>query len=288
VARRGEVHRAAHPAGGAEIAVAIRELSRPNVAWKALDLIVIARGGGSMEDLWEFNEEIVARAIFHSAIPIVSAVGHEIDFTIADFVADLRAPTPSAAAELIVPEVRELARRAMELQSCLDKCWRSFLAEARNRLSAVSEKALERELGSRLRESQQQLDLVKEALARTVERRRITERSRLTNAILALRGHNPARELAARRQRVEEVQRRLGECSRQRLTDARKRWERAAGLLRVLGPEGTLQRGYSITRDEQGNLIRSVAAVGPKMKIRTRVSDGEFESQVTFKEASTD
>jgi len=271
-----------------EIATAIHELNTPNESWKALDVLVLARGGGSMEDLWEFNEEIVARAIFHSAIPIVSAVGHEIDFTIADFVADLRAPTPSAAAELIVPEVRELARRAMELQSCLDKCWRSFLAEARNRLSAVSEKALERELGSRLRESQQQLDLVKEALARTVERRRITERSRLTNAILALRGHNPARELAARRQRVEEVQRRLGECSRQRLTDARKRWERAAGLLRVLGPEGTLQRGYSITRDEQGNLIRSVAAVGPKMKIRTRVSDGEFESQVTFKEASTD
>src|SRR5881396_2675405 len=94
-----------------EIAVAIRELSVPNDAFAPLDLIVVARGGGSIEDLWEFNEEIVARAIFHSAVPVVSAVGHEIDFTICDFVADLRAPTPSAAAELIVPDVIDLQRQ---------------------------------------------------------------------------------------------------------------------------------------------------------------------------------
>src|SRR5213595_315667 len=98
-----------------EIAVAIRELATPNVHWQRLDLIVIARGGGSIEDLWEFNEEIVARTIAAMEIPIVSAIGHEIDFTIADFVADLRAPTPSAAAELIVPDIIDLQRRITEL-----------------------------------------------------------------------------------------------------------------------------------------------------------------------------
>src|SRR6188474_2361089 len=105
----------------AEIAVAIRELARPNVNWRPVDLIVIARGGGSMEDLWEFNEEIVARTIADISVPLVSAIGHEIDFTIADFVADLRAPTPSAAAELIVPDVVDLHRRTNELGACLQK-----------------------------------------------------------------------------------------------------------------------------------------------------------------------
>src|SRR3954454_21804453 len=111
----------------AEIAVAIKEFGRPNESWEPLDLIVIARGGGSIEDLWEFNEEIVARAIFHSPIPIVSAVGHEIDFTIADFVADLRALTPSAAAELVVPDSAELSRRVNELENCLQKYLRNFV-----------------------------------------------------------------------------------------------------------------------------------------------------------------
>jgi len=261
-----------------EIATAIRELNLPNESWKPLDVIVLARGGGSIEDLWEFNEEIVARAIFHSAVPVVSAVGHEVDFTIADFVADLRAPTPSAAAELIVPDVREIERRVSELRNCLDKCLGNFLLRARNRLSLVSEKTLFRELSRRLREAQQQLDLAKETLQRTAERRRLFELNRLTNAALALRTHNPARELAARRQSFLEFQRRLKECVSKCLTSARQRWERSDGMLRLLGPEQTLKRGYSITRDENGNVIRSLTVVRPKMKIRTRVSDGEFDS----------
>src|SRR5437763_1868736 len=110
-----------------EIAVAIRELAMPNVNWSPLDLILIARGGGSMEDLWEFNEEIVVRTIADVTIPVVSAVGHEVDFTIADFVADLRAPTPSAAAELMVPDVLDLQRRINELSGCIQKCLRSFV-----------------------------------------------------------------------------------------------------------------------------------------------------------------
>src|SRR5947209_3723449 len=116
-----------------EIAVAIRELATPNEAFAPVDLIVVTRGGGSIEDLWEFNEEIVARAIFHSAVPIVSAVGHEIDFTICDFVADLRAPTPSAAAELIVPDVIDLQRR---IDSCARALARQLLDRKSTRLNS--------------------------------------------------------------------------------------------------------------------------------------------------------
>src|SRR6266545_5523361 len=126
-----------------EIAVALRELGQPNEAFAPLDLIVITRGGGSIEDLWEFNEEIVARAIFNSGVPVVSAVGHEIDFTICDFVAVLRPPTPSAAAELIVPDIIDLQRR-------LDGCTR----------------ALSRQLLSRVRDAQQRLDHARETLQR--------------------------------------------------------------------------------------------------------------------------
>src|SRR5216110_203806 len=112
-----------------EIAVAIRELAKPNENFAPVELIVVTRGGGSMEDLWEFNEEIVARAVFHSPVPIVSAVGHEIDFTICDFVADLRAPTPSAAAELIVRDVIDLVR---DLEGCTRRLGRELLNRMRD------------------------------------------------------------------------------------------------------------------------------------------------------------
>jgi exodeoxyribonuclease VII large subunit len=263
-----------------EIASAIRELSAPNDFWKTPDVLVVARGGGSMVDLWEFNEEIVARAIFHCAIPVISAVGHEVDFTIADFVADLRAPTPSAAAELVVPDVRDLERRARELENTLGKCWRDFLERTRARLSAVSGKALFRELSGRLRDAQQELDFGKESLLRAMERRRVLDRTRLTNALLALKAHNPARELAARRQRWQEIRRRLRECSKQHLGEARERWERAAGMLRILGPQATLERGYSITLDVTGKVIRRIAEAKTRTRIKTRVRDGEFESTV--------
>src|SRR6185437_1231836 len=146
--------------------VAIRELATPNERWPQLDLIVIARGGGSIEDLWEFNEEIVARTIVAMEIPIVSAIGHEIDFTIADFVADLRAPTPSAAAELIVPDIIDLQRRISELSGCLHKCLRNFVDHQKTRLRFLSERALARELLKRMRDAQQQLDLSRETLTR--------------------------------------------------------------------------------------------------------------------------
>ena len=240
-----------------EIAVAIRELALPNQAFAPVDLIVVTRGGGSIEDLWEFNEEIVARAVFHSALPVISAVGHEIDFTICDFVADLRAPTPSAAAELIVPDVADLERR-------LDGCTR----------------ALAHQLLNRVRDAQQRLDHTREILQRCLTHKVEGYRRVLLHITAALQARSPARELTMRRNRFADLHRRLISCPPRLLENARHRFQSIEGILRVLGPVATLRRGYSITMNEHGKIIRTIAAVRPKMKIRTRVSDGEFGSEV--------
>ena len=241
-----------------EIAVAIRELAKPNENFAPVELIVVTRGGGSMEDLWEFNEEIVARTIADVTVPIVSAIGHEIDFTIADFVADLRAPTPSAAAELIVPDIVDLRRQ-------IDVCVRG----------------LSRELMNRMRDAGQRLDHSCETLRRCLTHKIDNYRRGLVHALAALQARSPVRELMLRRNRFGDLRRRFVELPKRAMENARHRFQRVEGILRVLGPDATLRRGYSITKNEQGKLIRSVTAVRPKMKIRTRVSDGEFESQVT-------
>ena len=239
-----------------EIAVAIRELATSNENFAPVDLIVVARGGGSIEDLWEFNEEIVARTIVNVNVPIVSAIGHEIDFTIADFVADLRAPTPSAAAELIVPDIGDL-RRHLDAHS----------------------RAIGRELLNRMRDAQQRLDHARETLRRCLEYKIENYRRGLAHALVTLQARSPARELMLRRNRFGDLQRRLRESPLRILDNARHRFQKIEGILRVIGPEATLRRGYSITTDESGKLIRSVAVVRSKMKIKTRVSDGEFRSE---------
>jgi exodeoxyribonuclease VII large subunit len=239
-----------------EIAVAIREFATPSEMFAAADLIVVTRGGGSIEDLWEFNEEIVARAIFHSAIPVVSAVGHEIDFTICDFVADLRAPTPSAAAELIVPDIIDLRRQV-----------------------DGSARALARQLLNRTREAQQRLDHSREMLKRCLAHKVDSYKRGLLHICRALEARSPARELVIRRDGLRDLHRRFVACPPRLLDNARHRFQRVEGVLRVLGPDATLRRGYSITTDDRGKIIRTVTALRPKMKIRTRLSDGEFGSE---------
>ena len=240
-----------------EIAVAIRELATPNEVFAPVDLIVVTRGGGSIEDLWEFNEEIVARAIFHSAVPIVSAVGHEIDFTICDFVADLRAPTPSAAAELIVPDVIDLQRQ-------IDRCART----------------LGRQLLNRVRDAQQRLDHTRDTLQRCLAHKIEGYKRGLAYIMAALQPRKLSGELMMRRNHFADLHRRLVACPARLIENARHRFSSIEGILRVLGPDATLRRGYSITMNDRGQIIRTTALVRPKMKIRTRVSDGEFGSEI--------
>jgi len=264
----------------AEIASAIKELSNPSAIWPALDIIVLARGGGSMEDLWEFNEEIVARAIAAALVPIVSAVGHEVDFTIADFVADLRAPTPSAAAELIVPAAVELERRVNELALCLQRCWQNFIARERTRLRLFSERAVARELLRRIQEGKQTLDWRRETIQRNAVVFIGNWRARLGENAAALRRHDPSREIILRRNRFREVARRFVIWPPQLIEKMRRRFERGEKILAVLGPDATLRRGYSMTIDATGNLVRSVTQVKRGDRIHTRVTDGAIKSNV--------
>jgi exodeoxyribonuclease VII large subunit len=270
----------------AEIAGAIADFntwaaSPPDSARPArlrVDLIVIARGGGSMEDLFEFNEEAVARAVAASRLPVVSAVGHEIDFTIADFVADVRAPTPSAAAEIIVPDLADLQRQLAGTGQILARRLSERVLTARERIAAFARTALGREPARRLLEARQRLDQNEDSLRRAGRAEIALRRRRVAEMAGAIRPARLQMAWAARGERLKVLSAQLGKGSRQGWDQARRRLQQTESLLRLLGPQGTLARGYSITLTADGHVLRSVAEVSPAQRLITRLSDGEFAS----------
>jgi len=236
------------------------ELRRSQTAaTNELDLILVTRGGGSLEDLWAFNEEAVARAIFESAIPVVSAVGHEIDFTISDFVADVRAATPSAAAEIITEGVFASRQWVMDLAQ--------RMARVHPRL--------------RLNELLQQLDDLQTDLLRCTRqgtKDRMVAWENLAERLLRVR---PAQLLKQRREVLGVSGRRLRELAHLCLRDGRSQFAAAEARLRLLGPEQVLARGYSITMDAAtGKVIRRALDVRSGHRLRTRVKEGEISSRV--------
>jgi len=260
-----------------EIAAAVTEFSRLE---PMVDLVVVTRGGGSLEDLWEFNEEVVARAIATSPIPVVSAVGHEIDFTLSDFAADFRAPTPSAAAELIVPDVAELLagiaqRGARMLREC-----QGAIRFQRSRLAGHERSVLYRETSRILRERTQQLDFALESLRRGAEQSLRRKNDRLRHAAAVIAAHRPASLLAASRGRLAQAEVLLGESVARKIALRRESLRSALALLQTLSPDATLARGYSITFDERGGVIRSAQDLRPGDVIRSRFRDGEADSVV--------
>ena len=243
-----------------------------------VDLIVLARGGGSIEDLWEFNEEIVARAVAASALPVVSAVGHEIDFTIADFVADLRAPTPSAAAELIVPDTADLLRQLGGLGEFLNRQLLDRVTNARETLRNFSRGTLGREPLRRVQDDRQRLDQLEDALRRMATAALQNFRSRLDEKSCCLRVGDFQRSLKLRGQLLQTWGEKLETllcCEQQRL---RARLSQAENLLRVLGPQATLSRGYSVTTDDSGKVIRSTKDMRVGQRLITRLADGRLHS----------
>ncbi len=237
----------------AEIAEAIDGFSRRG----GMDLLIVGRGGGSLEDLWCFNEEIVARAIARCAIPVISAVGHEIDFTISDFVADLRAPTPSAAAELAVGRKADFEADLVENERRLRQALQQRLVSLRHRLHAVRQSYVFRE-------------------PRHLARRILERADRLRREMRQLvQGY-----LRERQQRVDEQQMRLARCLREWHSLAALNLRRLENQLKSLNPLAVLERGYSITRTESGTVVTAPEQIRPGMRVLTRVARGSFESEV--------
>ncbi len=268
---------------GKEIAAAIDEFNALRAAGRLrLDVLIVTRGGGSLEDLWAFNEEVVARALARSHIPTISAVGHEIDFTIADFVADLRAPTPTAAAELVVKAKDEFLRHLAQCQAGLQKDLRLQLADARRRFSTLATSYVFRQPAETIRQYQQQLDDYAHRLRRAPVATVAARRARCETVMEKFRLLSPQALLVNWRHRLDANEHRFQAASAQRTQKTRHRLAQASAKLNLLSPNATLQRGYSITvLPETGRIVRSVTHVQPGTNISTKVLDGTFGSVVS-------
>ena len=236
------------------------------------DALILARGGGSLEDLWCFNEEAVARALAGCATPTVSAVGHETDVSICDFVADVRAPTPSAAAELLAPHSADLQQRLAVLERRLQLCMRQHLHREQLRLEGLLRRL--RHPGERLQQLALRVDDLERRLHQALQRRLGQSRERLLRLEHRLASRHPGRQLALLRQRLDSLAERLPRATLTGLRQRRLQLAALAQTLQVVSPLATLGRGYSILLDEQGHAIRDARQTHVGQRLEARLGDG--------------
>ena len=262
-------------AATADIVQAIDRAQRHGLA----DVLIIGRGGGSLEDLWCFNEEAVARAIAACPIPTVSAVGHEVDVTIADFVADLRAPTPSAAAEKISPDQQDWLRRLAEQQGRLGQSARRLLQRLDNQLGHLSARL--RDPRRELLEKAQRMDELELRLNKAIRNRLDQQKQKTDYLLQRMSAQSPRRTLKTASEQTQQLEERLTLAARHLLRQKDERLQHIAQTLHVVSPLATLGRGYAIVRDDQGRIVRKAGDLETGDQITARLGRGSVSAQVT-------
>ncbi|RNL64435.1 exodeoxyribonuclease VII large subunit [Zhongshania marina] len=242
---------------------------------KDFDVILVSRGGGSLEDLWPFNERIVAEAIYNSALPVVSAVGHEVDFSISDFVADVRAATPSAAAELLSPDQSELVSQLNLLKGRLANSQRRRIRLWQEQLLSLSRRV--RDPRSQLREQSQRLDDLEIRLQRQWQQAQRQRKQRLVSANQQLALLNPERQLKTKQKELSALRERMQYAIKQQLQRPRIALKNMEQQLRALGPEQTLNRGYAIIRNGSGAIVRDASVLKNGEALHAKFNRGSAE-----------
>ncbi len=240
------------------------------------DLLIIARGGGSLEDLWPFNEEIVARAIAQSQLPVISAVGHQTDVTIADFVADMRAATPSEAAEKAAPDAELLRTKLNQQQRRLQFSCQQTLNRCKQQLNAEQRRL--RSPQSLIADAQQKLDQKTNQLERQLKHELALKRSQIQQLHTAINSQSPFRQLKQAQQQLNQQQQQLERSMLWRHQQAQQRVERLNERLNLVNPKRILTSGYSITLDESGRPIKASSEVSSGSRLKTLLADGEVNS----------
>ncbi|MFZ2407479.1 MAG: exodeoxyribonuclease VII large subunit [Methylobacter sp.] len=261
-----------------EIARAIATANR----LKQCDVIILGRGGGSLEDLWAFNEELVARAIYDSEIPIISAVGHETDFTIADFVADLRAPTPSAAAEHASPDQQQWLSRFVYLESRLQQQLQRKVNQKQQTLDWLSQRLQQQHPGQKLARNARRMDELESRLKQAMHIKLRHMAGSVEAKTAKLWQHNPAVTINSHKQRQEYLSRRLIAATAHKLEQLKQRLLNSSQTLHAVSPLATLNRGYAMAiNPPTGEIIRSTEQISVGDQVQTRLAHGRFTSQVT-------
>jgi exodeoxyribonuclease VII large subunit len=251
------------------------------------DVLILARGGGSLEDLWSFNEEVVARAIHQCPLPVVSGIGHEIDFTIADFVADQRAPTPTAAAELITPNQYELRQRLQQLDARLQHLLQVQLQRAKEKLHWLSRHI--QHPGRRVQDWSQRLDETQIRLSNAMTHQLRHRLARIAQLHTQLQGHNPTTRLQALQKQLAYLQQRGSSAISHQLERKSRTLVNLVRTLDTVSPLATLQRGYAIvTSEEDKRILRSVSQIQTGARIRARLAQGQLRCKVESIEHDSD